>query len=400
MNITWITRSFLGYRVPVYRELNRLCGGNLTLIYNGEVVPEYLISTMEDILKARNHPMKGEIRIMGKKIQPIATTSSTRKGIRIPIQPRLISTIKATAPEVLLTDGFFQWTYGAIVTKLLNHNVAHVMCYEGWNHTEKKVQTFRKIYRKLAMRTMDAIVCNGVLCREYVSGLGYPESKLFMGNMAADNLFFSSGADALSRDERQNLRSKFNLCGTVFLFSGRLVKLKGLAELFKAWSNLPAEKKEQCTLLIIGDGPERIDLESSVRAQGLTNIIFAGHIDYRELPRLYAACDVFCIPTLQDNWSLVVPEAMACGLPVMCSCYNGCYPELVKPENGWIFDPLDTSNTTETLCSILSAGYKLKEMGMSSQKIVSAYSPENIAANIYQACIHSQKNKHQDKENN
>ena len=38
--IVWVTRSFLDYRIPVYAELNKLCKGKLTIIYNGEVVPE------------------------------------------------------------------------------------------------------------------------------------------------------------------------------------------------------------------------------------------------------------------------------------------------------------------------------------------------------------------------
>lgn len=45
------------------------------------------------------------------------------------------------------------------------------------------------------------------------------------------------------------------------------------------------------------------------------------------------------MPTIEDNWSLVIPEAMACGLPVATSIYNGCYPELVKKDiNGYVFD--------------------------------------------------------------
>ena len=37
MRITWVTRSFLDYRIPVYENLDELCGHQLTLIFNGEV---------------------------------------------------------------------------------------------------------------------------------------------------------------------------------------------------------------------------------------------------------------------------------------------------------------------------------------------------------------------------
>lgn len=40
MKITWVTRSFLDYRIPVYQELNKLCGRNLTVIYYKDIPPE------------------------------------------------------------------------------------------------------------------------------------------------------------------------------------------------------------------------------------------------------------------------------------------------------------------------------------------------------------------------
>ena len=97
--------------------------------------------------------------------------------------------------------------------------------------------------------------------------------------------------------------------------------------------------------------------------------------------------DVFIIPTLQDNWSLVVPEAMACGLPIACSKYNGCWPELVKPENGWVFDPLNQEETVKTLQKIGSCNTsQLRSMGKCSREIVQDFSPGKAAQAIFNAC--------------
>ena len=96
--------------------------------------------------------------------------------------------------------------------------------------------------------------------------------------------------------------------------------------------------------------------------------------------------DIFIIPTLQDNWSLVVPEAMACGLPIISSKYNGCWPELVKPENGWVFDPLDKINFIETLHNAIENKDTWKKMGEASVKIVADFSPEKIAGQIFKSC--------------
>ena len=60
------------------------------------------------------------------------------------------------------------------------------------------------------------------------------------------------------------------------------------------------------------------------------------------------------MPTWQDNWSLVVPDAMACGLRVLCSKFNGGWPELAhEDENGYVFSPLVQENFVSTLTRII-----------------------------------------------
>ena len=108
--------------------------------------------------------------------------------------------------------------------------------------------------------------------------------------------------------------------------------------------------------------------------------------------KYYRISYVFIIPTLEDNWSLVVPEAMACGLPIACSIYNGCYPELVKQNiNGRTFDPLVEESIIETLAYFHTKD--LKRMGEQSVEIEKAYNPENTADNIINAitCIFNNK---------
>jgi glycosyltransferase involved in cell wall biosynthesis len=90
---------------------------------------------------------------------------------------------------------------------------------------------------------------------------------------------------------------------------------------------------------------------------------------------------------LEDNWSLVVPEAMACGLPILCSKFNGCWPELVHDGiNGWVFDPLKPDDISRVLETCIDHKEKLKSMGEKSRQIVSRFSPDNAAKSILKAC--------------
>ena len=119
-----------------------------------------------------------------------------------------------------------------------------------------------------------------------------------------------------------------------------------------------------------------------------SSIHLLGKVDYETVYQFYAIADVFILPTIEDNWSLVIPEAMACGLPVATSIYNGCHPELVhKGENGITFDPYKK----ETIIYALDYFHHqdLKVMGQKSIELEKEYNTENCARRVYEALNNS-----------
>jgi len=377
MNITWITRSFLDYRVPVYRELDRLCGHALTVIYNGSAVPERIQAKAREALGSRAQPLSGEKLLYGKNCN--ASSFMANSSMRIPYQPGLLKAILATRPDVLVSDGFFQWTYAPLLLRAVSR-IPHAMCYERTCHTERNAGKLRTFYRKFAMRYIDAIDANGRLTGEYLSQLGYPPERITYGHMAGDTIEMASRADKITNAEKQALRTELRLSGTVFLYVGQLIPRKGVKELMDGWRKAAMNN---ATLLIVGDGPMYDELQKTAP----DNVRFSGNVSYDSLAPYYAAADCFVISTLEDNWSLVVPEAMACGLPVMCSCFNGCHPELVHPENGWVFNPLDMEKTASLLRKMESQKARFPQMGIKSREIIAQYSPQNAAQSIYDACL-------------
>jgi glycosyltransferase involved in cell wall biosynthesis len=74
----------------------------------------------------------------------------------------------------------------------------------------------------------------------------------------------------------------------------------------------------------------------------------------RELPRYYAAADVFLFPSLEDEWGIVLNEAAAAGLPLAASRFAAATAELVKHgDNGLIFDPHEPGDISRTLSEII-----------------------------------------------
>ncbi|MDC3070896.1 glycosyltransferase [Bacteroidota bacterium] len=382
MKITWVTRSFLDYRIPIYEEINRLSNNQLIVIYNAEVTPLRCQEGLKKILGSRAVGLKGEIRFGGKKIEN--QTFANKGGLRIPLLPGLINKIKKSEPDIILSDGFFQWTYAALINNAI-WQTPHLMLYERTKHTERNVSFLRYYLRQIASKFITAISCNGIQTKEYLQEFGIAEKKLFIGNMAADSSGLQNAISKISKNEILKLKKSFNLKEDVFLFVGQLIPRKGVIELIKAWKDF--EKNfSNASLVLLGSG-EQLELASDLlNKHRINNVCLPGKVDYSEVATFYAVADIFIIPTLEDNWSLVVPEAMSCSLPIICSKYNGCWPELVKKENGWVFDPLDTSNFNHTLNLAYKNKEKWKEMGESSAKIVSDFSTEKIANKIVNSC--------------
>jgi glycosyltransferase involved in cell wall biosynthesis len=158
--------------------------------------------------------------------------------------------------------------------------------------------------------------------------------------------------------------------------------------LLSGWGQFVGRRDHrEATLLLVGEGPEQGCLEGYCCDHGLDNVRFAGPVDYDDIAVYYRCADAFIIPTLEDNWSLVVPEAMACGLPILCSRYNGCWPEFVTEENGWTFDPLSAEDIARVLTQAMAAKGRWTEMGRRSTAIVSAYTPRWAAGVIHEGCL-------------
>ncbi len=384
MRITWVTRSFLDYRIPVYKALDELCGNNLTVIYNGDVVPRRCQEKLGNVLGDRNIPLTGEKRLCGVEYD---NATMANKGFRIPIQKGLIKKIRETKPDVMISDGFFQWTYAPLLVRMFNlRHIRHIMCYERTPHTERNAGKLRTIYRKLVSHWIDAIDCNGSLTAKYVTESLHYRKPLAYGHMAAETEGIRQRVEAVDETEINDLRKRFSLKETVFLYVGQLIPRKGIMEMLRAWEKASLQDS---TLFLVGDGSQRKEVEDYIKNRNLKNVILAGSVNYDELGPYYRVADCFIIPTLEDNWSLVVPEAMAAGLPIACSVYNGCYPELVRQENGWLFDPLDNDLTAKKLNKIYQSHESFKEMGECSRRIVSNFSPQLAARALYDACLNA-----------
>ena len=169
------------------------------------------------------------------------------------------------------------------------------------------------------------------------------------------------------------------------MFTGKLIERKGVIPLLKAWKQ-HVKIWTQDTLVLVGDG--ELMAECQELSTGESSIYVEGRVDYDKVHQYYAIADVYFLPTIEDNWSLVIPEAMACGLPVATSIYNGCHKELVEEgENGVTFDTFNKVSIANALSFF--HGKDLVRMGLKSVEIERRFDTEKCAFREYEAIINS-----------
>ena len=138
------------------------------------------------------------------------------------------------------------------------------------------------------------------------------------------------------------VRNRWGLNGNdVILHVGRVAPEKNLQTLIHAFPRIQARNPD-AKLLIVGSGPYLEKYYDVVRPLGLSgDVIFTGFVPDEDLPKYYAAADVFAIASRFETQGLVVLEALASGTPVAGANYRAI-PEFVREGvNGALFDPQD-----------------------------------------------------------
>lgn len=123
----------------------------------------------------------------------------------------------------------------------------------------------------------------------------------------------------------------------VVLFIGRIAKEKSIDVIIKSMKELE-RKMDNFKFLIVGDGPEKSELESLAKSLGMQNrVVFAGEKPWKDIPMYYQLGDVFVSASVTETQGLTFTEAMASSVPVVAK-YDENLENIMKDKiNGLIF---------------------------------------------------------------
>ncbi|MGH8214477.1 MAG: glycosyltransferase, partial [Rhodanobacteraceae bacterium] len=176
-----------------------------------------------------------------------------------------------------------------------------------------------------AARNASAIVTVSQALKGKLCDLGVPPSSISVLRNGVD-------LERFGPRDREAIRARLDLGGTVWLAVGNLVELKGVHITLAALARQP-----ETTLLIVGEGPEEPRLRQLAEHLGVTpRVRFLGSIPHLELCKYYNSADATVMASSREGMPNVVLESLACGTPVVAAPFDGVTELLDVPEAGEI----------------------------------------------------------------
>ena len=324
------------------------------------------------------------VRVVGKTRFVRIGCSSTKyeRGVVLPsldIIPNLIQ----FKPDIIITSSFTLWTILVLLLKPWRRWCI-IIAYDGSSpNIDKRDSRFRLFIRRVIVRNVDAFITNSRGGKEYLTKiLGVKESMLFVRPYQVPDIA-TLLANALLADEVISKSCFYEMERPAFLFVGRVIPGKGLHLLLQACSILQKQGYDSYSLLVVGDGRQRAELEEFIKSQGLENRVrWAGWVNYGQLGNYLRHADVFVFPTLEDTWGVVVLEAMAFGKPILCSKWAGSVEMVVDGENGYVLDPYRPEQLARLMKQFMNDPSLIKRMGERSKEIMALYTPKAAAKQL------------------
>ncbi|QXD16179.1 glycosyltransferase family 4 protein [Rhodocaloribacter litoris] len=239
----------------------------------------------------------------------------------------MLEKIRDFRPDVLFMAGWFDRDYLAVARAMRKDGIPVIAgCDTQWTGSlrQRMASVVAPWYLHPAI---DVLWVSGERQRQLARRLGYAGPRCWTGIYACDHARFA----AVYREGQARPR--------VLLFVGRYIPIKGLDTLLAAYRRYRAMTPEPWALYCAGTGELASLLEGE---EGVTDL---GFVQPDRLPEIFAGAGAFVLPSRREPWGVVVQEAAAAGLPLLCSTASGASVHLVQDGyNGFLFEPKDADH--------------------------------------------------------
>jgi glycosyltransferase involved in cell wall biosynthesis len=270
-------------------------------------------------------------------------------------------------PDAILVISWHIGVYRKVVRRWRGRTLRILAMSNPWEATAKQIAGIAAA--PLIIRpTYDAALLPDERAAAFAEKLGFPAERLIWGMNTCDHHRFAAVAEKRDGGPLPH----------TFLFVGRLVPDKAIDALAAGYARYRDTVKEPWPLLVAGTGPQE-DLLRPVEG-----VEMLGFVQPDALPDLFGRAGCLVLPSRYEPWGVVIHEAAAAGLPVVCSRACGASTRLVLDGyNGVVVTPGDGPALTGAFSRISElSDEELLEMGRASESLALQYTPERWARNL------------------
>lgn len=204
-----------------------------------------------------------------------------------------------------------------------------------------------ELFKSLLLSAYVAAIVSGQRSADYFRYLGFRKRTVV------------SGYDTVGLDRVRSIGGEAVVPFALrpFLFVGRFVAKKNLPTLLKGYAGYAkAAGKDARRLQLVGSGPDETALLDLAGTLGVAEKIdFLGFLDPAGVARTMASALALVLPSREEQWGLVVNEALALGLPIIVSTEVGSRDALVRNLiNGFVIEPGSTEGLTRAMSALSS----------------------------------------------
>lgn len=223
----------------------------------------------------------------------------------------------------------------------------------GFAGAPRLIAAFIALRNRLFLRA-DAFIAMSSDMRAEFEANGVPSARITTIPNSVDPTRFCSGGAKHKAATRNALGLPAD--ATIIVFTGRLLRSKGVLQLTRVWTRLRHEHP-RARLVIVGSGRGLMhdcetELHTLIEAEGLrSSVLTTGFV--RNVEDYLKAADIFAFPTTDEAFGISLIEAMAAGLAVVATRVGGI-PDIVEPgQNGLLIDPDDEAGLEAALDRLL-----------------------------------------------
>lgn len=268
-------------------------------------------------------------------------------------------------PDIVIVGGWNQPAYWQAFVACRLRRIPLVAWVESTARDFRPGTGPSEALKRAFVRGCSAFLVPGPASADYLGLLKVAAASVTVAPNAVDGRIFGERV-ASARQRRVQLRAELGLTLPCALYVGRLDPEKGLDVLLRAANGLHGE------IVVVGSGT----LDAALRAAAPQNVRFVGWVARDDLVPWYAAADVFVLPSLSEQWGLVLNEAAAAGLPLVATEAAGAAHSLVEPGRNGYRVPAGDPDALRAALELVLANAELREqLGRRSLEIAAAFTP-------------------------